>query len=185
MRGALRPPPADIKVRIIPLHREQRKRAICNAPVAYASLSCAQYECLPVAQLDRVPGYGPGGWGFESLRVGHGFSRATSLQEGVARFCLSPVVAVAHPSHVSPQLSSMAPPYPYSAFLTDSGSHVAADARAVASDSSGGLSPGSSFVRSNAITQYTVRRDHSREPGSRWNNSCERPSGDTSIISRW
>ena len=25
----------------------------------------------PVAQLDRVPGYGPGGWGFDSLRVCH------------------------------------------------------------------------------------------------------------------
>lgn len=23
----------------------------------------------PVAQLDRVPGFGPGGWGFEPLRV--------------------------------------------------------------------------------------------------------------------
>ena len=30
-----------------------------------------QIFCAPVAQLDRVPGYGPGGWGFDSLRVCH------------------------------------------------------------------------------------------------------------------
>ena len=27
--------------------------------------------CVPVAQLDRAPDYGSGGWGFEALRVHH------------------------------------------------------------------------------------------------------------------
>ncbi len=33
--------------------------------------------CAPVAQLDRVPGYEPGGRGFESCRARHLLARAS------------------------------------------------------------------------------------------------------------
>ncbi len=40
----------------------------------YRFESCRGHEIVgaPVAQLDRVPGYGPGGRGFESLRAHFG-----------------------------------------------------------------------------------------------------------------
>ena len=38
----------------------------------FESLSLRQrFRCAPVAQLDRVPGYEPGGREFESLRARH------------------------------------------------------------------------------------------------------------------
>ena len=50
----------------------------CMISDAYARLTNAQ-QSVPVAQLDRVLGYGPRGWGFESLRVRHSDNRGRFL----------------------------------------------------------------------------------------------------------
>ena len=44
--------------------------------------------CAPVAQLDRVPDYGSGGWGFESSRARHYFLICAKRIHGAQLSCL-------------------------------------------------------------------------------------------------
>ena len=48
---------------------EPRRRASHRSPLARRSLLIQSAASAPVAQLDRVPGYEPGGRGFESCRA--------------------------------------------------------------------------------------------------------------------
>jgi hypothetical protein len=41
----------------------------------------------PVAQLDRAPDYGSGGWGFKSLRARHESRQLTHFQSGLLSSC--------------------------------------------------------------------------------------------------
>ena len=41
----------------------------------------------PVAQLDRAPDYGSGGWGFKSLRARHENQQVTRFQSGLLSNC--------------------------------------------------------------------------------------------------
>ena len=46
-------------------------RRHCGFPVGMVNYSYFPQHFAPVAQLDRAPDYGFGGWGFDSLRARH------------------------------------------------------------------------------------------------------------------
>lgn len=78
-------------------HQCHENRIKCQGLIPYKRLKCCgngvgrTADCFgikytPVAQQDRVPGYEPGGWGFESLRVCH---RSSTWRNKLHSFKLS------------------------------------------------------------------------------------------------